>query len=137
MAISKFSKMYPGNLSQIAFQTNRSIQTGHFCHLINCFIVLVVLIWFIALLLLLPSFFLFKYKFNKIGIKSSLKSKHVILLFWARCETYIFDSRKIEDKGFSFDKSHVLNVFQISLGEEKHWIWQKPNKKHRSKEVAG
>ena len=133
--------MYSGNISQISFQTNRSVQNGHFCHLLNCFILLVVLIWFIALLLLLPSFFLFKYKFNKIGIKSSLKSKHVILLFWARCETYIFDSRKIEDKGFSFDKSHVLNVFQISLGEEKYWSMTEAKqkiigvKKQRDREV--
>ena len=137
-AISKFSKMYSGNLFQIALQTNWSVQTEHFCHLIYCFIVLVVLIWFIALLLLLPTLLLFKYKLNKIGIKSSLKSKHAILLFWAWRESFNFWFKKNRREKFQFWLVSCFECFSnFSWSRKILKYGRSQTKNYRSKEAAG
>ena len=136
--ISKFSKVHSGNLSQIVFQKNRSVQTGHFCHLINCFIVLVVLIWFIALLLFLPTLLLFKYKLNKRGIKSSLKSKHVILLFWARRESLHFWFKKNRRQRFQFWLVSCFECFSNFSWSRKILTYDtSQTNNYRSKEAVG
>ena len=130
--------MYSGNISQISFQTNRSVQNGHFCHLLNCFILLVVLIWFIALLLFLPTWFLFKHKLNKIGINSSLKSKQRILLLCARRETLHFWFKKNIRQRFNFWLVSCFECFSNFSWRRKILKYDRSQtKNYRSKEAAG